>query len=46
MGWFHDTFIGNRDRYNYTEMCIPQCPFPRCKKNQKSVNFYSKGRKL
>ena len=38
---FKSTWIGEGDRYNYGQMCIPTYP---CKKehNQK-INFYSKG---
>lgn len=45
MGWFRDTFIGDPDRYNYFEMCIPQIPWKKAE-DKKSINFYSKGKLL
>jgi len=48
MTWFRETFIGDPERYNYSEMCLPQMPFKCCQKEgqTKSINFYSKDEKI
>lgn len=39
MGW-RDIWIGDGERYNYTQMCMPQLPW---RKTDAKLNFYTKG---
>jgi hypothetical protein len=38
---FKETFIGDGERYNYRQMCIPQLPW---RKSNAKLNFYAKGK--
>lgn len=38
---FKETFLGDGDRYNYRQMCVPQLPW---RKSNAKLNFYAKGK--
>jgi hypothetical protein len=38
---FKEMFVGDSERYNYSQMCVPNNPFR--KGTAQKLNFYSKG---
>ena len=40
MSWLKDYIFGSGERYNYTDMCMPQMPWKKAE-HKKDVNFYA-----